>query len=176
MSFFNRSSSFITNLSVHDSCVRSLWKWIHLLPLSNLPEPPSIKAPSTRIRFRLKTEIFPSALTYCPHVFDENGHQKKNFSKTYYTLSRVEILNNAGFSFPCGRTRTEVFEYDDIIHHLLLVRRMLCEECYRIPIIKRFRINGRKRFDYVTSGRLFLWKRRGKISVLTNIWIRVDRA
>ena len=42
----------------------------------------------------------------------ENGHLKRIFSKT---LSRVEIFENAGFSFIYGRSKREVFEYDDVI-------------------------------------------------------------
>lgn len=33
------------------------------------------------------------------------------------TLSRVKIFENASHSFTCGRTKTEVFEYNDVIHH-----------------------------------------------------------
>ena len=64
---------------------------------------------TTRIRFCLKTAIFSSGLAYRPHAFWENGHRKRIFSKT---LPRV----NAGHSFKCGRMKTEVFEYDDVIH------------------------------------------------------------
>ena len=32
-------------------------------------------------------------------------------------LSRVKILENVGFSFQSGRTKTEVFKYDDYIYH-----------------------------------------------------------
>ena len=50
-----------------------------------------------------------------PHVSGDNG---------------VEIFKNARFSFTCGRMKTEVFEYDDVMHHRLLELRMLCEESY----------------------------------------------
>ena len=39
-----------------------------------------------------------------------------------------EILKNAGFSFTCGRTQTEVFEYDDVIHYILLASRMIFKD------------------------------------------------
>ena len=39
-----------------------------------------------------KTEMFFSGLVYRPHVFVENGHRKRIFSKT---LSRVETFENA---------------------------------------------------------------------------------
>ena len=54
-------------------------------------------------------------LAHRPHVSGRNGHRKRIFSKTH---SRVEIFENAGLSFTCGRTKTEVFEYDDVTHHI----------------------------------------------------------
>ena len=65
--------------------------------------------------------FFSPGLTYRPHVCLENGHRKRIFSKT---LSIVDIFEKAGFSFTRGRTKTEVIEYDDVIHHILLVWRM----------------------------------------------------
>ena len=35
----------------------------------------------------------------------------------------------------CGRTKTEVFGYDDFVDHMLLVLRFLCGGCYRISIV-----------------------------------------
>ena len=32
------------------------------------------------------------------------------------TLSRVKIFSNPGHSFTCGRTITDVYEYEDVIH------------------------------------------------------------
>jgi len=62
--------------------------------------------------------FFFTSLDYRQHVAGENGHWKRIFSKK--TLSRVETSEKAGFSFTCGRTKTEVFEYDDVIHHILI--------------------------------------------------------
>ena len=76
--------------------------------------------------------IFPSGLAYRPHLSGENGHRKRTFSKT---LSRAEIFENAGLSFTCGRTKTEVFEYDDVIHHIPEAFRLLCKACSRISIV-----------------------------------------
>ena len=64
--------------------------------------------PSTRVGFCLKTETLHK---YLVKTVTENG----SFLKT---LSRVEIFENAAFSFTCGRTKTEVFEYDDVTHHI----------------------------------------------------------
>ena len=47
----------------------------------------------------------------------KNDHRKCTFSTT---LFRVEIFENVGFSFTCGRTKTASnSEYDDVIHHIL---------------------------------------------------------
>ena len=99
------------------------------------------------------------------------------FSKT---LSRVEIFENAGFAFARERKQTEVFEYNDVIHHILLVLRMLREKCYgillryflidhvqffttfyifrRLTYFCRFLVDGRKRFKYATCQREFFLK------------------
>ena len=57
---------------------------------------------------------FFSRLAYSPHVSVENGHRKRIFLKM---LSRVEIFENAGFSFTCGRTKAEVFKNDSNTLH-----------------------------------------------------------
>ena len=64
-----------------------------------------------------KRRAFFSGLAYRSHVFGENGHQKRIIFKT---VSRVRPFENAGHLFTCGRTKTEVSEYDDVIHHLPL--------------------------------------------------------
>ena len=51
----------------------------------------------------LKTEVFSSVLPLRPHVNGVFGDQKRRFSKT---LSRVEIFENAGFAYTCGRAKT----------------------------------------------------------------------
>ena len=96
----------------------------HFLILSTWTDP---KAQSTRICFCLKTDSFFPDLAYRLHVSGKNGHRKLIFSRT---LPRVEIFENAGFLFPCGRTKTEVFECDDVIHHTLLAWCMLHKRCY----------------------------------------------
>ena len=53
------------------------------------------EAPSTSIRFCLKTEIFFSSLAYRQHISVENGHRKRFFSKT---LSRMNIFENAFYT------------------------------------------------------------------------------
>ena len=57
---------------------------------------------STRTRFRFKKDISFSSLGYRPHVSSER------------------VTENAGFSLTCGRTKVEVFEYDDVIYDILL--------------------------------------------------------
>ena len=44
-------------------------------------------------------QLFFYGLAFRPHINDENGHQKRNFSKT---LSKVELFENAVFLFSCG--------------------------------------------------------------------------
>ena len=41
---------------------------------------------------------------------------------------------------------------------------------------KRFRVDGRKRFEYATCGRVFFSKTVEEVSVVKNIRIRVDKA
>ena len=60
------------------------------------------KALSTCIRIFLKTQLFFYGVAFRPQVNDENGHQKRNFSKT---LSKVELFENAVFLFSCGRKK-----------------------------------------------------------------------
>ena len=96
----------------------------HFLILSTWTDP---KAQSTPICFCLKTDSFFPDLAYRLHVSGKNGHRKLIFSRT---LPRVEIFENAGFPFLCGRTKTEVFECDDVIHHILLAWCMLHKRCY----------------------------------------------
>ena len=148
LTFFGGNASVRTRLSVSEGRHR----WLNNTPLSNvnvvlitthtirfhkiysndLHSRLNVLRPRQDVSvFVWKTEIFISDLAYRPHVSGENGHRKPNFSKTH---SGVEILENTGFSFPCGRTKTEVFEYDDVIHHILLELPMLRKWCCRISI------------------------------------------
>ena len=47
-------------------------------------------------------------------MYNVFGHQKYRFLKT---ILRVEIWENIGSSFSFEQTKTEVFRYDDVIHH-----------------------------------------------------------
>ena len=100
--------------------------------------------------FAWKRRFFSSALAYRPHVSDENSDPKRIFSKT---ISWVEIFENAGFSFTCGRKKTEVFEYDDVICNILLPLRMLRKGCYRISIVVSLDVDRLKILAYATCGR-----------------------
>ena len=73
-----------------------------------------------------------SRLAYRPHLSGENCHRKRTFSKT---LSREEIFGNAGLYIVA---KAQVFEYDDVVHHILEVFRMLCKACNRISIVLAF--------------------------------------
>ena len=90
----------------------------------------------------LKKEIFCPFLPSLHTAF--SGTKKRSFSKTVHT---VESFENAGFS--CGLTETEVLEYDDVIHYIILKLRTLCKGRYRISIRFKTRIsfeNGEKKF------------------------------
>ena len=56
---------------------------------------------------------------------------------------KTHLFKNApfksGFPFTWGRTKTEFFEYDDVIHHIVLAfKQMPCQGCYRISIVLAF--------------------------------------
>ena len=69
------------------------------------------KAPSTRIRFRLKTQLLLCGYGFRPQVSDENDYRKPNSLETF---SRVEFFEKAVFVFTCGRGNTLLFENDDV--------------------------------------------------------------
>ena len=75
-------------------------------------------ASSSRIPFTLKTEIFFYVLAYRPRVPGGNGYRKYIFKK----LSREEIFENSALSFSCEQTKTDVFEYGDLINHTAMIR------------------------------------------------------
>ena len=78
--------------------------------------------PSTR-SVRYFPFLFENAFFFPPisptvHLYSvKTITESRIFSKT---LSRVKIFENAGHSFTCGQTKTQVFEYDDVMHHLPL--------------------------------------------------------
>ena len=125
------------------------------------------------------------ALTFCPHItiLPENG----NFSsclaycnwvsgkkKVTITSFRVEIFKNIGFPWTCGRTKKEVVVpvYGSWIIYILLPLTTLSY----FHRFFAFCVDGRKRFQYATCGRVFFFatKKEEKISVFRNIRIHVD--
>ena len=96
--------------SNHRKCYESNWQEPQLKNRTKLHYACS-KAPSTRIRFHLKTQLFLYGYGFRPHVSDENGHQKRNFWKT---LSRVELFENAVYPYTCGQIKTKLFENADV--------------------------------------------------------------
>ena len=114
--------------------------------------------------FLFENEDFSSGLVYRPHVSGKNGYRKRIFPET---ISRVEIFENAGFSFTCGRTKMEIFEYDDVIHHIVRELRMLRKGCYRISIVLALSRFETIRIRYVRA-RIFFE------DVYKNIRIRVQ--
>lgn len=66
---------------------------------------------------------FFSVFAFSPRVNGVYRCKTGGFSKT---VPRVEIFENDGFNkFTYGRTKTEAFEYYDVIHHIPLALRML---------------------------------------------------
>ena len=75
---------------------------------------------------------FFSIFVLSPRVNGVYRYKTGSFSKT---VPRVEIFENEGFNtFTYGRTKTEVFEYYDVIHHMPLALSTLCKGCYRIVL------------------------------------------
>ena len=95
--------------------------------------------PSTRIRRKRSPKR---------HLF-KNALQSEDFWKRWL-LVYVWTDENRGF-------RIRWCHIALIIYRWLLALRMLCEVCYRISIVQRFRLDGR--FEYATCGCVFVWKR-----------------
>ena len=90
-----------------------------------------------------------SVLASRPHVNGVFGHQKCRFLKT---VPKMEFFQKtAGLSFPRGRTKTEVFECDGVIHAIVF------------PLLQCFCVKKGERFEYA----ICLAKTQ-KISVLKN--------
>ena len=64
------------------------------------------------LKRRLKMPCLGPVHTYLVKTVTENATFQKRSSDF------PEIFENAGFSFSCGRTKTEVFEYDDVKYHI----------------------------------------------------------
>ena len=62
-----------------------------------------------------------SRLAYRPHLSGENCHRKRTFSKRRLIVAKAQV-----------------FEYDDVVHHILEVFRMLCKACNCISIVLAF--------------------------------------
>ena len=122
--------------------------------------------------------MFFSFLDYRQHALSKNSQRTRIFSKT---LSRVKIFENVRFSFTCtwGCTKTEIFEYDDVIHHLRLESRMPCEGCYFV-LSSYFHclafLYGRAitiRIRYVWTRIFFKTEAENMHIRFQNIWIRL---
>ena len=83
---------------------------------------------------------------------------------------KTHLFKNApfksGFPFTWGRTKTEFFEYDDVIHHILLAfKQMPCQGCYRISTVLAFSCGRSKtiRIRYAVYLDIYLFENGGKI-------------
>ena len=112
---------------------------MYSLPPPPPPPPPRLRKPPIFLEEKGLYTGQPCphvSVSFGLHVSGENCRRKRIFSKT---LSRVKIFEHAGFSFTCGRTKVEVFEYDDVRHDILLVWRILRRGCYLIYIVLAIR-------------------------------------
>ena len=112
------------------------------------------KVSSTRVCFCLKK--FSSGLAYRPLVSCKKPSSKTHIFST--SLFRVEIFENAGFAFTCGRAKTEVFKYDNVIYHMLLALRMLRKGCFRILVSLSLTAHG---MPHIYRFSVFVWTRGG---------------
>ena len=81
----------------------------------------------------------------------------------------MEFFENAGLSFLCGRTKTEAFEKDHVIHVHLSYITAEGKGCYRISfVISNIRVEGHKRGIRYMCTRIFS-KTEKKISVFKTI-------
>ena len=88
----------------------------------------------------------------------------------------MEIFENACFSFACERTKRDIYEYDDVIHHIVRELRMLRKECYHISIVlalPRFLFRAKTILIRYVWTRIFL-KTAKQIAIYKNIRILVD--
>ena len=91
----------------------------------------------------------------------------------------MRFFEHAGLPFSCGKTKTDVFEYDDVIHHTAhtahaLLGTLTSFQRFRVDVYSpppppaplrktqaRFSLRGgggQKRFEYISSGCLFAIK------------------
>ena len=106
-----------------------------------------------------ETGDFFSVFVFSPRVNGVYRCKTGSFSKT---VPRVEIFENDGFNtFTYGRTKTEVFEYHDVIHHIPLALSMLCKGWYRIVLAFSLRQAKTIEIRYTcTCGSVFFLRRK----------------
>ena len=130
---------------------------------------------------------FFSEYGYRPHVTGVFGHQKRRFSNT---LSRAKTFENGDASYSCGRAKTDVFKYDDVMPmfkarssaHTIRKRYVWTqiflntEKNTSVFENTRLRVDGQIRFKNATCGRRYFLNTEEKISVFENTRLRVDEA
>ena len=86
----------------------------------------------------------------------------------------MEVFENARLSFTCGRTKTEIFEYDDVIHHHTSYITSITHALYGM-------LSYFLRISIVLAFSVFMWTGENdsntlRVDVFKNILIHVDRA
>ena len=90
--------------------------------------------PSTPIRRRKRifySPVWPTINTYLVKTVTQNASFQKRSPEWRFLKTLASRLR-------FGRTKPAVFEYDDVIHHILLAWRMYRKWCYRISIVLAF--------------------------------------
>ena len=99
--------------------------------------------------FVWKRRFFSSGLAYRKCIFLKS-------------LSRVQIFENTGFSFTCGWTKTQVFEYDDVIHHLPKHYACSVRDVIVFLLFSVFAWTAQNDSNALRVDAHFFWKRRKK--------------
>ena len=93
--------------------------------------------------------VFFSVLTFCPPVNSVFRHPKPRFSKT---APRVELFSESPAYRLCEQTRTEFFEYNDVIHHTAHALLMMLSYFF----VFLFFENGHKRISVLKNIRILV--------------------
>ena len=113
----------------------------------------------TPVKSWTPTSYFSSSVAHRPHVSSESGHRKRVFSK-HTTEWRFLKTRPACRLFEDRRNKMWC-----IIYYKHYARSVTDAIVFFKSYFHRFRVDGWKRFECATCGRVFLHKRRGKISV-----------
>ena len=121
--------------------------------------------------------------------FSSRSHRFRT-PKTEVLLSRQEIFENGDLLYSCGRAKTEVFKYDDVMPRFhacssahTIQKRYVWTQIFfnteeKVSVFKNYPATCglQIRFETATSGRIFFLNTEIKISVFENTRLSVDGA